>query len=88
MEIKQSSRFKKDIKRFRHLPKQRETLERVVATLARGETPDAKYHDHLLVGNWKGHRECHIAPDVLLIYRVYENTLELLRFGSHSELFE
>lgn len=50
---------------------------------------EKKYLDHSLGGNWKGSRECHVNPDVLLIYRISEteNKLFLERFGSHSELF-
>ena len=46
-----------------------------------------KYKDHSLIGNWRGHRECHIKPDWLLIYRIQEQELNLERTGSHSELF-
>lgn len=46
-----------------------------------------KYVDHLLKGNYVGHRECHIAPNVLLIYKVYDDVLAVERLGSHSELF-
>lgn len=47
-----------------------------------------KHRDHTLSGNWKGHRECHIKPDLLLIcIRPDEHTLRLVRMGSHSELF-
>jgi len=49
---------------------------------------DAKYRDHDLIGDWAGYRECHIKPDLLLIYRKSDaDTLRLARFGSHSELF-
>ena len=47
-----------------------------------------KYHDHALSGNWNEYRECHIKPDVLLIYKKQNlNSLRLARLGSHSELF-
>jgi len=46
-----------------------------------------KYRDHLLAGNWKDHRDCHIKPDLILIYRrVEQGVLQLVRLGSHSEL--
>ncbi len=57
------------------------------AKLAKKEKLDVRYSDHALTGNWKGHRECHIAPDWLLIYRIKDNDLLLIRTGSHSELF-
>ncbi len=48
----------------------------------------SKRHDHSLVGNWRGCRECHVKPDLLLIYRKPDDDrLELIRLGSHSELF-
>lgn len=46
------------------------------------------YRDHALKGEWKGHREAHIGPDWLLIYRREGEILELVRTGSHAELFE
>ena len=55
--------------------------------LANDEPLPERYHDHPLVGEWKDHRDCHIKPDLVLIYRkTGENTLDLVRLGSHSEL--
>lgn len=51
------------------------------------ELPE-KYKDHELKGNFKGIRECHIKPDALLMYKIKRETVELIRFGSHSELFD
>lgn len=54
-----------------------------------GEPPPEKNKDHALSGNWAGHRECHILPDWLLVYRI-ENVvlvLTLARTGTHSDLF-
>ncbi len=49
---------------------------------------NARYRDHDLSGNWAGYRECHLKPDLLLIYRKSNsNILRLARLGSHSELF-
>ena len=49
---------------------------------------DARYEDHALVGEWAGYRECHLKPDLLLIYLLPdEDKLRLVRLGSHSELF-
>lgn len=85
--ILQVTSFKRDMKRISRgrfdLPK----LDVVVKKLAKHERLEAKYSDHLLTGNWRGHRECHLAPDWLLIYRVEGNILKLIRTGSHSELF-
>ena len=49
---------------------------------------DKKYKDHQLKGELKEFRECHIKPDLLLVYRIKNNQLELIDIGSHSELFE
>lgn len=46
-----------------------------------------KYRDHALSGEWQGFRDCHIKPDLVLIYTVEEELLRLVRLGSHSELF-
>ena len=57
--------------------------------MANGITLDEKNKDHALSGNWVGHRECHILPDWLLIYRIENDVLvlTLLRTGTHSDLF-
>ena len=57
--------------------------------LTNGEPLDAKYKDHQLSGNWIGHRECHIQPDWLLVYRYEDDVLvlTLTRTGTHSDLF-
>jgi len=64
-------------------------LREVIITLVNEETLDKKYRNHPLVNNWKGCLECHIGPDWLLIYRINKisEELELVRTGSHSELF-
>jgi len=64
-------------------------LREVIVTLVNEEQLDKKYRNHPLVNNWKGCLECHIGPDWLLIYRVNKEKkeLELVRTGSHSELF-
>ncbi|MFH1412711.1 MAG: type II toxin-antitoxin system YafQ family toxin [bacterium] len=65
------------------------TFNHIVDFLARGEKLDLKYHDHELKGDLLGYRECHIQPDILLIYKK-ENEIMLIVFvkiGSHSDLF-
>ena len=54
-----------------------------------GRALDRKYRDHLLKGNFAGTRECHVGPDLLLLYRLdpKEDVVEFLRLGSHAELF-
>lgn len=63
-------------------------LKPVLVALATDEPLDVRYRDHDLSGDWAGYRECHIKPDLLLIYRKSDaDTLRLARLGSHSELF-
>lgn len=62
----------------------------VIEILAAGERLNQSYRDHELSGNFKGCRECHVKPDLLLIYRIRNDILELalIEVGSHSELFK
>ena len=84
-----TSAFKRDYKLMlkRHLPI--EKLQTIVEKLRNGEELPPANRDHALTGNWANHRECHIAPDWLLIYQIHEDILilELTRTGSHSDLF-
>jgi mRNA interferase YafQ len=62
-------------------------LMAAVSLLATDSPLPEKLHDHALSGEWKDHRDCHIKPDLVLIYRLPDaNSLELVRLGSHSEL--
>lgn len=83
--------FKRDYKREakgRHRAGLDDLLMPVFVTLATDQPLDARYRDHDLSGDWLGYRECHIKPDLLLIYqRVGDDKLILARLGSHSELF-
>lgn len=88
--VKQSSQFKRDLKREAKGP-HRQALQSdfvaVVSALANDQPLAEKYHDHALAGDWKDHRDCHIKPDLVLIYRKPGRTeLQLVRLGSHSEL--
>ena len=64
-----------------------EALRDVITILARGEKLPQRHKDHPLHGDWFHHRDCHIKPDWVLIYRIEGNSLILERMGSHSELF-
>ena len=83
-----TSKFKKDYKRVKKQGKDLSKLERTLEALMREEALPNAMHDHSLGGTYRGHRECHIEPDWLLIYRVDEEGLVLVatRTGSHSEL--
>ncbi|MDN5127737.1 type II toxin-antitoxin system YafQ family toxin, partial [Aliarcobacter butzleri] len=64
-------------------------LKEVIIKLANNEILEEKYKDHKLIGDYLGCRECHIKPDLLLIYRIDNQVLELalVRIGNHSDLF-
>jgi len=83
-----SNRFKKDLKRLKKRQYNLTLLETAVDKLAAGEVLELKYHDHNLSGGLSGFRECHIAPDWLLVYRIEENDLILLlmRTGTHADV--
>lgn len=85
--LRQSSKFRRDVKRLLRSGIDLSKLESVVETLVDQEPLDERYRDHPLIGNWKGYRECHLQPDWLLIYRVVSDELQLVRTGSHAELF-
>lgn len=87
--VKTTSQFKRDYKLAMKCHLKISLLEEVVARLALGEPLPDKNHDHALTGDWVGHRECHIQPDWLLIYRIEDDVLVLTlsRTGSHSDLF-
>lgn len=87
--VKPTTQFKKDFKLAMKRSMEIELLEEVIAMLAMGETLPDKHKDHALTGNWVGHRECHILPDWLLIYRIEDEVLvlTLARTGTHSDLF-
>ncbi|XAG75384.1 type II toxin-antitoxin system YafQ family toxin [bacterium 19MO04SH03] len=59
----------------------------IISKLQRGEKLDPKNVDHLLTGGWVGFRDCHVKPDLVLIYRIFDGQLQLARIGSHSDLF-
>ena len=88
-DLKYTSRFKKDFKQAKKQKKDIEKLFDVIERIANGEKLEAKWKDHALSGDYSGARECHIEPDWLLIYEIFDETLvlSLLRTGSHSELF-
>lgn len=89
LNLKAVSQFKRDFKKYRHNEAVLDEFEIVVETLRKKKKLPDKYVDHSLGGKYKGMRECHIKPDVLLVYWVSEEiqTLYLERIGSHSELF-
>lgn len=89
--IDNASAFKRDFKREKLSGKHKnyaEIISEVLKLLLEDMPLPERYSDHELIGDWLGYRECHIKPDLLLIYRKSDaNTLRLARLGSHSELF-
>jgi mRNA interferase YafQ len=89
--VRYSTRFSKDVKREGKSPENRDALTKlqvIIDLLAEGKELPANLHDHQLVGDLVGMRELHVKPDLLLVYRKIEDvSIELLRLGSHSEIF-
>ena len=87
--VKTTTQFKKDFKLVKKRGLKMELLREVITVLAMGETLPEKKKDHALTGNWIGHRECHILPNWLLVYRLEDEVLvlTLTRTGTHSDLF-
>lgn len=88
--IEHTSRFRRDYKREKkgqHAARLDAWLTNVVNMLANDEPLPQRYRDHPLSGEWNDHRDCHLRPDLILIYRkVGDDVLQLVRLGSHSEL--
>ena len=88
--IERTAQFRRDYKREAKGP-HRLALERdflgIVTALANDQPMAEKLRDHALTGEWKDHRDCHVKPDLVLIYRKPgDELLQLVRLGSHSEL--
>ena len=91
LKISTTADYRKDIKKLNKQNKDLSKIAVVVDKLANREILEEKYRDHKLVGNeYPNCRECHIEPDWLLIYRIYNDELILLLVttGSHSNLFK
>ena len=85
---KPTAKFRRDLKRAKRQGLDLAELWAVVGLLCERATLPERYRDHPLSGDWAGHRDCHIRPDWVLIYRVVESelVLSLARTGTHSEL--
>lgn len=92
-ELRQRSIFKGDLKResrgiYRAILTKGGDFHKIVETLRRDIQLPLSYKDHALHGKWEGSRECHIRPDLLLVYTLEgDDVLILERLGSHSEIF-
>jgi mRNA interferase YafQ len=88
--VRHTNRFRRDYKREKS-GRQGKRLDAVlletVTMLAKDEPLPRRYFDRPLGGEWSDHRDCHVRPDLVLIYRKPDDTsLELVRLGSHGEL--
>jgi mRNA interferase YafQ len=87
--IERTGQFKRDYKREakRHRAMLDQELMPILKTLADDLPLEPRHRDHALTGDWNDHRDCHVKPDLVLIYRKPEGeVLQLVRLGSHSEL--
>ena len=86
-QITYTSHFKRDFKKRSREKGLEDLLHETIECLAAGEPLDQKFRDHPLKGGYAGCRECHLKPDLLLIYVQSDEELRLIRLGSHSEVF-
>ncbi len=86
--IRPTPQFKRDLKKAKKQGRDLEYVRRVLEQLAALQPLPPRYRDHKLKGMWRDFRECHLAPDWLLIYTITDFELRPTRLGTHSELFE
>lgn len=87
-ELKLTSQFKKDLKRYKHNADVLSKLEEILKLLAYGQPIPEKNRPHMLTGNYRGYMECHVESDTLLIWLdANVGIIKLIRFGTHSEVF-
>ena len=86
--LQPTTQYRKDLKRYKHQPEKLEALTKVLKMLKNEQPVPAEYKPHLLIGQYKGCMECHIQNNFLLIWvDEVKNIIELVRLGTHSELF-
>lgn len=89
--IELTKSFKRDYRKVISNPRHRDVnslLNSTMETIASDTPLEFRFRDHLLTGEYKGHRECHLKPDLLLVYiKPNEDMVLFVRLGSHSELF-
>lgn len=88
LNINYSGKFKKDMKICQKRNYDIQLLKKVISILAIPDSLPEKNKDHKLSGTYVGHRECHILPDWLLVYKMEGNELYLARTGTHADLFD
>ncbi len=88
-QIRKSTRFKKDYKKYKHDKEKIKALFYIVSLLEKGEAIPKNYKPHYLKGEYNGFLECHIEDDFLLIWLDEENDVICLeRLGTHTQLFK
>ncbi|MBO5691290.1 MAG: type II toxin-antitoxin system YafQ family toxin [Spirochaetaceae bacterium] len=90
LDLRFTNQFKKDYKLAQKRGYDLSEFQEIVDKLRNREPLDPKYKDHPLSNNWKNHRDFHLHPDVVVIYCIKNNNLilEMVRMGSHSDLFK
>lgn len=88
-ELRETAKFRRDCKKIERSgnEKAQRNLALVIKLLLHESALPPEFRDHGLTGNWIGFRDCHIGPDILLIYKATQTAVYLTRLGSHSELF-
>ena len=81
------AQFRRDVKLAQKRGKDMAKLREVILLLIEGSPLPARFKAHPLAGDWRHHRDCHIEPDWILIYKIYGYDLHLVRTGTHSDLF-
>jgi mRNA interferase YafQ len=87
LELRTTTAFERDLRRANKQGKDLDKLETIVNTLQAQEQLPVRCHPHPLRGNWAGHWNCHVAPDWILLFKVTDTLLILVRTGSHADLF-
>jgi mRNA interferase YafQ len=83
-----TNQFKRSYKKLKLKDSEEQAFIDVAYKLLNGIKLDEKYFDHNLKGEYSGFRECHLKPDLLLVYTIENDTLKFVDIGSHSELFD
>lgn len=87
LNVIQGTQFKRDVKLNIRRGKDMSKLKKLITILIEGKPIPPEYNDHPLKGNWAHHRDSHIEPDWLLIYKIDNNDLYFVRTGTHADLF-
>ena len=87
LKILREKNFKQDLKKFKNNQKLKDLITETILKIANEEKLDERYKNRLLRGGYLNCYDCHIKPDLILIYRINDDCLKLVRIGSHSDLF-